>query len=261
MNNSLATWPQPVRGDLFKNHRSTIEPKCSWNSKSDDACTHVSLLTLFLQQPPCWQKEAAHFLHTCTCIFAMLFSGALLLYGVILVTCGVSGTPGLKGERRLLKGNAAQCGCKGLTGALCAGASVFQGGSGGGWRKCGTKFLVDINLLPLGGPRKPGRSGGEGRPVDITPQQSRSVWMDGTNGLHPWERLHWKTLPVSPFYGLSYLREKMAGKQKWWSSSVHVKGQQSHRREHITVLKKRYRAACDIQETGVNILILKANAG
>lgn len=34
-------------------------------------------------------------------------------------------------------------------------------GSGEGRRKCGTKFLVDINLLPLGGPRKLGRSGGE----------------------------------------------------------------------------------------------------
>lgn len=30
-----------------------------------------------------------------------------------------------------------------------------------------------------------GSCGGEGGPVDITPQQSRSVWMDGTNGLHP----------------------------------------------------------------------------
>lgn len=41
---------------------------------------------------------------------------------------------------------------------------VFFWGEAGleeGRRKCGTKFLVDINLLPLGGPRKPGRSGGE----------------------------------------------------------------------------------------------------
>lgn len=29
----------------------------------------------------------------------------------------------------------------------------------------------------------------------------------------------------------------MAGKQKWWSSSAHVKGQQSQRREHITVYR------------------------
>lgn len=43
------------------------------------------------------------------------------------------------------------------------GASVFQdwGRSVGGRRKRGTKFLVDINLLLLGGPRKQG--GVEGR--------------------------------------------------------------------------------------------------
>lgn len=50
--------------------------------------------------------------------------------------------------------------------------------------KCGTKFLVDINLLPLGGPRKLGRSKRGGHTVDITPQQSRSVCMSGPNGLH-----------------------------------------------------------------------------
>lgn len=50
-----------------------------------------------------------------------------------------------------------------LTGPLCASASVFkkQGGSKRGRRKRGTKFLVDINLLLLGGPRKQGWSDGE----------------------------------------------------------------------------------------------------
>lgn len=66
-------------------------------------------------------------------------------------------------ERGVREGGGGVVQLSGLTGALCAGASVFQGqgGSGVGRRKCGTKFLVDINLLPLGGPRKLGRSGVE----------------------------------------------------------------------------------------------------
>lgn len=39
------------------------------------------------------------------------------------------------------------------------------------------------------GPKEAGEEWRGGHPVDITPQQSRSVWMDGPNGLHPREAL------------------------------------------------------------------------
>lgn len=48
--------------------------------------TNDSMLALFSQQPHCWQNKVAHFLNTHTYHLLLLFSWALLVYGVTLGT-------------------------------------------------------------------------------------------------------------------------------------------------------------------------------
>lgn len=114
--------------------------------------------------------------------------------------------------------------------------------SGAGWVWRRSKEMWD--KIPcwhqspaVGGPKEAGEEWRGGHPVDITPQQSRPVWMDGPNGLRPRETLvlentdsvsgqslfwfHWR---------LFYLKMRESPEWRRWSTRVKKKTMK-HRNE------------------------------
>lgn len=182
---------------MFDKHHPWNKPKCSWSEFYWQLLWrwHYTQMTSlcwlsFSQQPLCWQNKVAHFLYTHSCSHKCCLLGRSLFtvshQGLkVFWPCESEGWESVAAGQNcsvgLLRPHWVQVFSRIGVGLLEAEGNVGQ-----------NSLLTSISCCwGAQGSREEWRGG---HPVDITPQQSRSVWMAGPKGLCPWKVLVFESL-------------------------------------------------------------------